>query len=111
MASPSESDGIWARYWTRHRHPVNRALHIVGVPLLAGVGLLIIVQLVQGRWDLWWRPVLLLAMSYLLQWVGHRIEGNDMGEAVLVKKWLGRPYIAVAPDTRPLSADPPARDE
>ena len=111
MSAPSESSGIWARYWTRHRHPVNRLLHIVGVPLLVLVGLLIVVQLVQGRWDLWWRPVLLLAVSYLLQWVGHRIEGNDMGEAVLVKKWLGRPYVAVAPDARTPAADPPSRDE
>lgn len=95
-----EPRGPWARYWIRHRHPLNRALHMVGVPLLAAACLLALVQLVQWRWDLWWRPVILLIVSYLLQWVGHRIEGNDMGEVVFIKKRLGRPYVAVAPQDR-----------
>jgi len=90
----------WARYWARHRHPLNRALHMVGVPLLVAACMLTLVQLVQWRWDLWWRPVILLIVSYLLQWVGHRIEGNDMGEAVFIKKRLGLPYVAVAPQDR-----------
>ena len=89
--------GWWKRYLERHRHPVCRILHIVGVPMIPLALLLAAVQLAQWRWDLWWRPVGLLALSYLLQWVGHRIEGNDLGEAVLVKKLLGRPYTAVSP--------------
>jgi hypothetical protein len=39
----------------------------------------------------------LLVAGYLLQWIGHRIEGNDMGELILVRRWLGRPYVAVSP--------------
>lgn len=95
-----EPCGPWARYWSRHRHPLNRALHMIGVPLLVAACVLAVVQLVQGRWDLWWRPAILLVVSYLLQWVGHRIEGNDMGEAVFIKKRLGLPYVAVAPQDR-----------
>lgn len=56
-----------------------------------------VIQLGDGAWGLWWRPVGLLVVSYAIQWFGHVIEGNDMGEVVLIKKWLGRPYIAVAP--------------
>ena len=58
---------------------------------------LALVQLARDEWHLWWRPVALLAGGYLLQWIGHRIEGNDMGEVILVKKLLGRPYTAVSP--------------
>ncbi len=54
-------------------------------------------QLAAWRWDLWYRPVLWFAGGYLLQWIGHRIEGNDMGELILIKKWRGQPYVAVAP--------------
>jgi hypothetical protein len=72
-------------------------LHAVGIPLtLCAVGLAVI-QLIDWRWDLWWRPSVMLAAGYLLQWVGHRIEGNDMGELILIKRWRGQPYVAVAP--------------
>ncbi len=81
----------------RHRHRVSFWLHIVGIPLAVGGGILALVQLGQGRWDLWWRPVALIAAGYVLQWLGHRLEGNDMGEVILVKKWLHRPYVSVSP--------------
>jgi len=97
---PGPDRGWWGRYLARHRHPACRVLHAVGVPLLAVGLLLAMVQLFRGQWSLWWRPVVLLAASYLLQWLGHRIEGNDMGEVVLIKKLLGRPYVAVAPRDR-----------
>lgn len=58
---------------------------------------------------MWWRPVGLLVVSYALQWIGHRVEGNDMGEVILIKKWLGRPYVAVAPRSIPGSV--PASSE
>ena len=88
----------WIRHWLdRHRHPASRVLHAVGIPVLVLAGVVALVQLAAGRWDLWYRPVLLLIVSYVPQWVGHRIEGNDMGEVILVKRLLGRPYVAVAP--------------
>ncbi len=89
----------WLKNWlARHRHPVSQWLHAIGIPLtLWAVGLAGI-QLARGQWDLWWRPVVLLVAGYVLQWIGHRIEGNDMGEVILVKKLLGRPYVAVAPN-------------
>ena len=31
------------------------------------------------------------------RWVGHRIEGNTMGELILIFKWLGRPYVGISP--------------
>ena len=69
----------------------------MAIPMLVATGVLIVVQLVEGAWSLWWRPVSLIALSYLLQWIGHWIEGNDMGEVILIKKALGRPYVAVSP--------------
>ena len=43
--------------------------------------------------------------GYLLQFLGHAIEGNDAGEVVLIKRLLGRPYVAIAP-RRKGSAEP-----
>jgi hypothetical protein len=88
----------WLSNWlARHQHPVSLWLHIFGIPLTIAAVALALVQLADDRWDLWWRPVVLLVVGYMLQWMGHRIEGNDMGEIILVKKLLGRPYIAISP--------------
>ena len=57
---------------------------------------LVATQFTDGAWNLCWRPMGLLALSYLLQWIGHAVEGNDMGEVILLKKLLGRPYVAVS---------------
>jgi hypothetical protein len=107
----SERTPAWLRNWLqRHQHPVSRALHYVGIPLAVAGGVLALVQLGQWRWDLWWRPVVLLVAGYVPQFIGHRLEGNDVGEVILIKKWLGRPYCAVSPRYAQPPADvrPPA---
>ena len=89
---------LWLSNWLqRHQNPVSRGLHMVGIPLAVAALLVGGVQLWQWRWDLWWRPAVLLAAGYVLQYVGHLIEGNDMGEVILVKKLLKRPYVAISP--------------
>lgn len=88
----------WLNNWLeRHRHPASRMLHAVGIPITVCAIVLAAIQLAQSRWDVWWRPAALFAAGYLLQWIGHVIEGNDMGEIIVVKRWLGKPYQAVAP--------------
>lgn len=102
----------WLHRWLeRHQHPTSRVLHAIGIPLLPLAGGLAVWQLVEGRWDLWYRPVALVGMSYLLQWVGHRIEGNDLGEVIVIKRLLGRPYVAVSRRYRPTTATESAERE
>jgi hypothetical protein len=92
----------WLTNWfQRHQHPLSLVLHLIGIPLTILAVVLLFVQLAQWRWDLWYRPLVVLVAGYLLQWVGHLIEGNDMGEVILVKKWLGRPYVAISPRYEP----------
>ncbi|MBN1510479.1 MAG: DUF962 domain-containing protein [Phycisphaerae bacterium] len=102
----------WLHRWLeRHQHPASRVLHAIGIPLLPLAGGLAAWQLVEGRWDLWFRPVVLVGVSYLLQWVGHRIEGNDLGEVIAIKRLLGRPYVAVSRRYRPTIAAENAKRE
>lgn len=92
----------WLSNWLeRHQHPLSQVLHAVAIPMLPAAGVLAVVQLTEGAWSLWWRPVALLVVSYVLQWIGHRVEGNDMGEVILIKRALGKPYVAVSPRYRP----------
>ncbi|HOA74712.1 MAG TPA: DUF962 domain-containing protein [Phycisphaerae bacterium] len=88
----------WLNRWLeRHQNPISLFLHAIGIPMTIAALVLAAVQLAAWRWDLWWRPAGLLVGGYFLQWLGHVIEGNDMGEIILIKRRLGRPYIAVSP--------------
>lgn len=85
---------IVANYVLRHMHPANRALHLVGVPLTFVAS---VVCVAIGRY--WWAAGCFVG-GYVLQFIGHAIEGNDAGEVVLVKRWLGKPYREFGPLAR-----------
>ncbi len=78
-------------YIERHQHPINQVLHVVGVPLTFLVSLICLI-FHQG----WWALGAFLG-GYVLQFVGHAIEGNDAGETILVKKALGLPFVDIVP--------------
>jgi hypothetical protein len=78
-------------YAERHQNGWNQLLHLVGVPLTFVVS---VVLLIQGH--PWW-ALGAFVFGYFLQFEGHAIEGNDAGEVVLVKRWLGRPYTEFGP--------------
>jgi hypothetical protein len=81
-------------YIERHQHPASQVLHLVGVPLTFIVST---IWLIQGHG--WWALGAFLG-GYVLQFVGHAIEGNDAGEVVLVKKALGLPYVDIVPRSK-----------
>lgn len=88
----------WLADWLeRHQSRLSFWLHVVGIPLTILAVILGLWQLYHELWDLWWRPLLMLVGGYVLQWIGHIHEGNDMGEVIAVKRILGRPYVAVSP--------------
>ena len=59
------------------------AIAVAGLPLLF-----------VARWE--W-GVGAIVLGYLLQWIGHKVEGNDVGEFIPIKKMLGLKYVAIAP--------------
>lgn len=74
----------------RHRLPFNFWIHMLGIPLaVAGVVLLF--------WLPWYWGVSAIVLGYLLQWLGHLAEGNDLGEWAAIKRLLGLPYVGVSP--------------
>lgn len=89
---------IWLVHWLeRHQSPLSFWLHVVGIPLAVAGGLLGLYQLACWQWEVWYRPIAMIVGGYVLQWIGHVHEGNDMGEVILLKKWAGKPYCAVSP--------------
>jgi hypothetical protein len=84
---------ILRRWRERHRHPFNFWIHLVGIPLaVTGV-----VWLWNGRW--WWGAAAFV-VGYFLQYLGHRVEGNDVGEWAAIKRLFGLPYVTVSPRWR-----------
>ena len=95
-------------YAARHRHPLNIALHAVGLP----------VTFLLPLWLLWhgtgFYALLAFVGGYALQFLGHAIEGNDAGEVVLIKRWLGREATPTAPrslEQPPLARQPSPGDD
>lgn len=83
---------LW-KWRQRHRHPLNFALHLVGIPMtVAGV-----IVLFALPWDEWYWGAGLFVLGYLLQYAGHCIEGNDVGEWAAIKRLLGLPCVPIAP--------------
>jgi uncharacterized membrane protein YGL010W len=56
-------------YKAKHRHPLNRLTHSIGIPL-------IVVSLPLFLWDWRWALALFVA-GWALQFLGHFIEGNQ----------------------------------
>jgi hypothetical protein len=84
----------------RHRHPFNFWLHMLGIPLaVAGV-----VMLVAWGLEDWYWGVAAFVLGYLLQYIGHRIEGNDLGEWAGIKRLFGLPYVSIAPRPEDLAS-------
>ena len=60
--------GLYSHYDGAHNHPVNRALHMIAIPV--GFSSLIVV------WWHWMVALLLIPTAFALAWLGHLIEGN-----------------------------------
>jgi hypothetical protein len=99
--APSQPALTWRRplrkilrnWLLRHRHPCNFWIHVVGIPL-ALVGVVLFFAL---PWDQWYWGVGGFVLGYLLQYVGHRVEGNDLGEWAGIKRLFGLPCVSIAP--------------
>lgn len=78
----------------RHQLPFNFYVHLIGIPLaVLGVLLLFVLP--------WYWGVGAIVLGYLLQYVGHLAEGNDLGEWAAIKRLLGLPYVGIAPRWNP----------
>jgi hypothetical protein len=78
-----------ADYASRHQNPWSRLLHLVGVPLAP---FLFLYLLLRGQFA---ASGIAFVIGYGLQWLGHRIEGNELGEWILLKA-IGRRLVRKA---------------
>jgi uncharacterized membrane protein YGL010W len=63
-----------AQYSSSHQHPLNRMLHTLGIPMIAVSILLGFTALLVP--SLLWPAIGLFALGWILQFVGHAVEGK-----------------------------------
>jgi len=68
---PTSEEWI-AQYASSHTHPVNRACHTIGIPMIAVSALLAIASFVVG--GLWRWALALFVIGWVFQFVGHYYE-------------------------------------
>ncbi|MBN1556063.1 MAG: DUF962 domain-containing protein [Phycisphaerae bacterium] len=68
----------------RHKNPTSFWLHMIGIPACFVVTpvLLFLRQ--------WWLAAVMFVGGYILQFLGHLIEGNRSGEELFLRRILGR---------------------
>src|SRR5580700_7277361 len=95
-STPPPADGrrplrkIINNWRLRHQHPFNFWIHLIGIPMaVAGVVLLFFRE--------WYWGAGAFILGYVLQYVGHCVEGNDVGEWAGIKRLLGWTYVSIAP--------------
>ena len=96
-------------YKAKHRHPLNRLMHSVGIPMIV-VSLPFF--LLSWRWAL-----ALFVVGWILQFVGHAIEGNQPAffrnpvYLLIGPLWLARRALSAVGLAKPgaAAANSPAR--
>ena len=73
-------------YCARHCDPINACLHLLGVPL-AFWGMFKLFDRASSQKSL---GILCLVLGYLLQYLGHKKQGNEVGEVTLIKSFLAK---------------------
>ncbi len=74
----------------RHSRPVNFTLHIVGIPLTITGVLLIPVYMILLSLPIFIFATGLFVVGYLVQFLGHALEGSEPGEIAYLRKKLTR---------------------
>jgi uncharacterized membrane protein YGL010W len=66
-------------YGSRHCHPINAVLHVIGIPMvLYALYCMLTGSLFTG--------LVLFVVGYFLQYLGHRAQKNEVGEVTLIKR-------------------------
>jgi uncharacterized membrane protein YGL010W len=100
ICPPLTQSPMVGNWMERHRNPVSFVLHVIGIPpTILGVLLIPIYVYCMSI------PIFLCALAmffggYLVQFLGHALEGTDPGEIIYFKRKLGLNYVEFAPARR-----------
>lgn len=86
----------------RHRDPLSFALHMIGIPCTILGALLIPIYVTLLSVPIFLMSAALFLGGYLIQFLGHALDGSEPGEVTFLKKKLvGRPVPVKIASPRP----------
>jgi uncharacterized membrane protein YGL010W len=74
MPTATSTDPWITRYAASHQHPVNRACHTIGIPMIVIALAILLVSIVMPAW--WRLGLALFVVGWIFQFVGHYFEGK-----------------------------------
>ena len=89
MISPARPPALIVEDWyQRHHRPLNFVLHLAGIPLTILGLLLVPVWAALASVSLFLIALALFVGGYLLQLLGHMLEGSEAGEVTYLRgRW------------------------
>ena len=97
ICPPLSPSPLVANWLERHRSPLSFTLHMLGIPpTILGV-ILIPVYLYAFSLRVFLLALAAFVGGYLVQFLGHAVEGTDPGEVIYFKRKMGLRYVEFAP--------------
>jgi uncharacterized membrane protein YGL010W len=109
MLYPPQPPAPMVNDWVeRHRDPRSFVLHLFGIPgTILGVLLLPIYVMLMSI-PLFVFALIIFVGGYLLQFLGHALDGSEPGEIRGLRLWFSRQRRAPSPEARVGVANPEA---
>ncbi len=104
MSEPQKKRFLATRlegWMLRHQLAFNFWIHMIGIPMAVISLFLLLAAPFINDYVPWYWSVGGIVLGYVLQWIGHLAEGNDLGEWAAIKRLLGLPYVGIAPRWNP----------
>jgi uncharacterized membrane protein YGL010W len=101
LCLPQPPDPLVEHWLARHRDPISFALHMIGIPPTIFGVLMIPIYLSMASIPLFLLALAAFVGGFLIQFLGHAIEGTDPGEIIMIKKKLGWSYVEFPPPRKP----------
>ncbi len=97
ICPPQPPDPVVVNWIERHQHAGSFALHMIGIPATVLGVVLIPIYVMLLSVPVFLLSALLFIGGFLLQFLGHALDGTEPGEITFLKRQLGgtaRPAVA-----------------
>lgn len=90
ICPPHEPAPLVLKWLSRHRNPTSLVLHLIGMPPTVMAVLILPASMFLLSWPIFLFAMGLFVGGFLIQFLGHALEGSVPGELTLIGHGLAR---------------------